>query len=61
MPLAPTNTPMWSSFCGHTNGVWQGRMAAFYAATGTTPLVLQRTSCFEPNANLRELPATRQK
>ena len=33
--LDRTNEPLWSTFCGVTNGVWQGRMAAFYAATGT--------------------------
>jgi hypothetical protein len=38
MALTPSNTPLWSAFCGHTNGVWQGRMAAFYAATGVHTL-----------------------
>lgn len=34
LALDNTNTPLWSTFCGLTNGVWQGKMAAFYAATG---------------------------
>ena len=38
-PLNQTNQPLWSTFCGVTNGVWQGRYAAFYAATGAALLL----------------------
>ena len=37
--LNQTNQPLWSTFCGVTNGVWQGRYAAFYAATGAMSLL----------------------
>ena len=33
-PLDSTNTPLWSTFCGLSNGVWRGKAAAFFAATG---------------------------
>ena len=37
LPLDSTNTPLWSTFCGLTNGVWRGKAAAFFAASGMMP------------------------
>lgn len=43
--------PFWSTFCGTSNGAWQGMQAAFSPLTGQPPVLL--TSCLA--CRLRDL------